>query len=409
MSADMTTLVLPGLLRANLAGSAAILLVLALRRPVRRRLGPTAAYALWLAVPLCVLAGLLPAHAPPGALAPAVTLMAAAAQGLEPVARGAADAAQLLIAAWAGGVLAAAALLARRQTRFVRSLGRLEPLEGSPDVLRGQHLGAGPFVLGSLKPRIVAPADFEARFQGEARGLILAHERVHLHRGDAAINGLVAVVQCLAWFNPLAHLGVRLLRIDQEIACDAAVIAQRPQARRLYAETLLDAALMPRLVPFGCHWPAAGAHSLKERLTMLSVTPASPLRRNLGVALVSVIAATAAGAVWAASPAPRVVGEPDWVEKPTGDQMAKFYPKAAANAGKEGMVVLDCRVRRDGGMRACKVKKEDPARYGFGSAALKMSPTFRMKAKDGHGRPTAGAEVSIPIKFLLAGEGPKRP
>ena len=133
---------------------------------------------------------------------------------------------------------------------------------------------------------------------------------------------------------------------------------------------------------------------------MLNIAPASPLRRRIGVAFVTVIAAAGAGAVWAASP-PRVIGKPDWVQKPTGDQIAPLYPKAAMDAGKEGMVVLDCRVRHDGGLRACRVRKQDPAGYGFGEAALKLSPMFRMKTKDQAGRSTAGAGVVIPIKFAL--------
>lgn len=404
MSADLATMVLGALVRANLAGSAAVLLILALRRPVRRRLGPLAAYLLWTAAPLCVLAALLPPHAPAGVLAPAVALAASATSRIAPLVQDASELASLLVLAWAAGALATAGLLALRQARFVRKLGRLEPIQGSSGVLRGQHLGAGPFVLGSLRPRIVTPADFEARFSDEARGLVLAHERVHLARGDATVNGAMAAIQCLAWFNPLAHLAAHRLRLDQEIACDAAVIAQRPQARRLYAETLLDAALMPQLVPFGCHWPAAGAHSLKERLTMLNLASASPARRSLGVAIVGLIALGGAGVVWAANPsAPRVVGKPDWVQKPTAKDLVGYYPKAAADAGKEGMAVIRCRVRPDGGLQACRVRKQSPAKYGFGEAALKLSPSFRMKVKDGDGRPTAGAAVIIPIKFALAG------
>ena len=45
---------------ATLAGSAALLLVLALRRPLRAWLGASAAYALWLCVPVVLLAVLLP-------------------------------------------------------------------------------------------------------------------------------------------------------------------------------------------------------------------------------------------------------------------------------------------------------------------------------------------------------------
>jgi len=393
--------ILMTLLRANLAGSAAILLILILRRPVRRRFGAPAAYLLWLAAPLCILASLLPAHAPAAALAPAITLVAAEVRPIAPVMQQAGALADILVLPWAAGAAVMAGLFARRQAKFVRMLGRLEPLEGTPSILRGQHLGAGPFVLGSFRPRIVTPADFDARFEGEARRLVLAHEAVHLERGDAVINGLVAAAQCLAWCNPLIHLAARLLRVDQEIACDAAVVARRPDARRLYAETLLGAALTPLSVPFGCHWPATGAHSLKERLTMLNVVPVSPLRRKLGLALAGVIALAGAGAVWAASPA-HVVGKPDWVEKPDGNDMVKLYPKAAMDAGKTGMVVMDCRVRRDGTLRACSVRSQDPARYGFGEAALKMSPRFRMKTRDEEGRPTAGAGVTIPIKFALA-------
>jgi TonB family protein len=395
--------ILGALLRANLAGSAAILLILALRRPIRLRFGPFAAYLLWLAAPLCVLAGLLPAQASTQVLAPAVTFAATALRPIAPLTR-ATGFADIIVVVWSAGAMATAALFVRRHMRFVRLLGRLEPLEGSAGVLRGQHLGAGPFVLGSLRPRIVTPSDFETRFSAEARRLVLAHEGVHLARGDAAINGLVTVIQCLAWFNPLAYLAARRLRVDQEIACDAAVISRHPDSRRLYAETLLDAALTPWSAPFGCHWPAAGSHALKERLTMLNLVPASPLRRKLGVALAGLIAAADAGAVWAANPAPPVVlKNPVWAQKPTMAEMVSVYPKTAEKTNVSGKAVIDCRVGRDGRLGACSIRKQDPAQYGFGQAALKLTPRFRMEAKDADGRSTAGAAVTIPILFKLAG------
>ena len=48
--------------QANLAAGAAILLVLALRAPARRRFGARLTYALWLLPPLAAAATLLPAR-----------------------------------------------------------------------------------------------------------------------------------------------------------------------------------------------------------------------------------------------------------------------------------------------------------------------------------------------------------
>ena len=396
----MSTMILSALLRANLAGSTAILLILLLRRPMRSRFGPLASYLLWLAAPVCVLVSLLPLHAPVSVLAPAITLVASTTRVVANRAYGAAD---LLAGLWIAGAIATTGLFARHQARFMRLLGPLKPVTGAPGILRGEHRGSGPFVLGSLRPRIVTPADFEARFDSEARALVLAHEGVHLARGDAAINGLVAAIQCLAWFNPLVHLAARQLRVDQEIACDAAVVARHPAARRLYAETLLGAALTPMSIPFGCHWPATGAHALKERLTMLNVVPVSSARRKLGLGLAGIIALAGAGAVWAANPpSGSLVERPTWVEKPTLQDLVAVYPKAAEKADVTGMVMMACGVRQDGRLHACAIRQETPAGHGFGRAALKLSPRFRMEASQPDGRPTGGMEVTIPIKFAIS-------
>ncbi len=294
--------------RGQLALTIGAVLVLALRRPVRRAFGPLAAYRLWLVAPLCGIAALLPAPGPnpSSALAPVVSLAAEAAWRAKPVMRQALGVSEILLAVWMLGAVALAAVFAARQARFVRRLGRLAPSPADPGVLLGQHTGAGPLLLGALRPRIVAPADFETRFRGPARDLVLAHERVHLTRGDAAVNALVVAVRCLAWFNPLVHVASRALRIDQEIACDAAVVEHHPEACRLYAETLLGSALTPLSPPFGCHWPAVGLHPLKERLMMLQNASATPARKTLGALLVGTLALTAAGTVWAATrPRPR--------------------------------------------------------------------------------------------------------
>lgn len=388
------------ILRGELALTVGVLLVLALRRPVRQGFGPLAAYALWLVAPLCVAAALLPAPIPAGPMAPVISLAADAAWSVRPVARQVHGVSEILTVLWALGVVAAAAVFALRQARFVRSLGQLSPSPSDRSLLLGQHTGAGPLLLGAIRPRIVAPADFESRYQGPARDLVLAHERVHLARGDAAVNALVVAVRCLAWFNPLVHIAARSLRIDQEIACDAAVVERHPAAARLYAETLLGTWLTPVSAPFGCHWPAAGEHPLKERLMMLSNASTPPARKLLGALLIGTLGLAAAGAVWAANVPEPTVRNPVWVQRPGGDDMTRYYPEAAHAAGvTAARVMIDCSITGEGRLENCQVRREDPAEYGFGEATLKLARHFQMAPEDRDGKPTTGGVVRIPIVF----------
>src|SRR5690606_9403191 len=104
------------------------------------------------------------------------------------------------------------------------------------------------------RPRIVLPAGFEQRYSDRERQLVLLHERVHLRRGDIAINALLALLQCLYWFNPLLPLALRRCREDQELSCDERVIARGDGARRSYANAMLKTGLAESPLPVGCHW-----------------------------------------------------------------------------------------------------------------------------------------------------------
>lgn len=302
--------------RGTLTGSVAILLVLALRVPVRRWLGAQAAYLLWTLVPFAALAVWLPAPARPllAALqvAPDLVVGAAAVVASAPSAPSF-DAQPWLFAAWLAGAMSLLCALVWQQRRYLRALGSLVAYSGG--ALRAQGASGTPALVGALFPRIVLPADFEARFDARERELVLAHERAHLSHGDAQVNALVALLRCLQWFNPLFHFAASCLRIDQELACDARVIARFPEARRCYADAMLKAQLVGETrqelrLPAGCYWPSS--HPLKERISMLKLPVQSPRRRALSSAVVVVLALSAGYASWAAQPghtAPSKTGE----------------------------------------------------------------------------------------------------
>jgi len=407
----MTLDVLAALLRANLAASVAILLVWAIRKPVRERFGAQAAYALWLIPLLAALAGFAPRPQAGTAIDPIVlTATTAGARLAAPVLNANPSLPGLLLAIWLVGALAATALLLIRQARFVASLGRLERV--APRLFRAEHSGVGPAVVGALRPRIVAPADFEARFDATEQQLILAHEQVHLERGDARINALAAAIQCLCWFNPLAHLAARLLRIDQELACDAAVLSQLPSARRLYAELLLKTQLATQPLPLGCHWPAGSEHPLKERIVMLTSPLPHAARRSLGVAAVATLSLGAACAAWAANPKPpKPIGSPIWLAKPTSADLARLYPAQALKQRVTGQVLMTCRVDGAGRLQRCEVNDVavtgenlpvgPNADMGFRAATLQLSGLFQMAPKSRDGVRTAGALIRIPVRYAM--------
>jgi beta-lactamase regulating signal transducer with metallopeptidase domain len=285
--------ILSGLLRVNLAAGAAILGVVALRKLVRAGFGPRVAYGLWLLPVLAATAVLTPAREVL-VVRPAAPVFAAASRVLEtrPAASFSAatslDPSGLLVGLWLAGVLVAAVIMVWLQQRFAS---------------RARGGAIGPAVVGVITPRIVTPADFASRYSPGEQTLVLAHERVHIAHQDSRLNGLVAAAQCLSWFNPLVHLAAHLMRIDQELACDEAVVARFPGARRTYADVLLKTQLAVLPLPLGCYWPSRSEHPLVERIAMLRSRGVGRTRRSAGVCALTALCAAVGFAAWAAQPA----------------------------------------------------------------------------------------------------------
>jgi hypothetical protein len=157
-------------------------------------------------------------------------------------------------------------------------------------------------LVGVVRPRVVVPNDFEARFEADERAMILAHERTHLALGHAPINGLTALLKAVNWFNPLVHVAARYARVDQELACDAAVVGRFPGARQTYAHALLKTQLAYTSLPLGCDWPVRSASLLEKRIEMLAQQKPGRVRLLGGAAFIAALAAGAGVAAWSAEP-----------------------------------------------------------------------------------------------------------
>lgn len=260
----------------------ACVLAIALLRPLLRAAGgPRAQYALWLALPLCLLASQLPpppvslAMTPPGlqtsldkgryqareflwepAPAPAPNQTASRPSIASPRT----SMQQALLGVWLLGCTVLVGLLLAQHRRWQRHL------QWHAEVARWSlPAGFSPAVVGLLRPRLALPEDFAMRFEAQEQHLILAHEAVHARRRDGLWNALAVGLCVLQWFNPLAWWALRRFQRDQELACDAAALAALPtEQRRPYWDALLKAHELSPSSALSRGWRST--HPLIERL-----------------------------------------------------------------------------------------------------------------------------------------------
>lgn len=287
---------------ASWTSSLALLVVLLLRSELRRWFGSGIAYASWLVVPMTLLAAALPT---PTRTLPALPVLGAPASvtSVVPVTvpmAASTDWPFIAMCAWLAGVLAMSLHLVLRQRRFLRTLGPLECIDAGQRLWRARQNAGLPALVGLWHPRIVLPADVDARYTASERALMIAHEQLHARRGDGWVNAAVALGRALFWFNPLVHFAAGRLLHDQEMACDARVLATRPGSGSHYAEAMLKTCIAAHASPLGCHWGAT--HPLKERIMQLKHIGPAARRQRWGLALVIFAMAASGYAAWSVQP-----------------------------------------------------------------------------------------------------------
>ncbi len=114
------------------------------------------------------------------------------------------------------------------------------------------------------------------------------------------------------------------------------------------------------------------------------------------------LAAALATAEPPAATKPAVFVGPEWARIPTLSEMEDSYPRLAWMIGVEGKAALRCTLEVSGRVDDCTVVSETPALMGFGDAALKVSPLFRLTPATLDGVPVASSVV-VPINFRLPG------
>ncbi|MGC1457234.1 MAG: M56 family metallopeptidase [Steroidobacteraceae bacterium] len=306
--------ILYALIEANLAASAAIVLMLVVRPIMGRIFGARAVYRLWLIVPITALAISLPTPQPETRTIDAHTALVG-----EQFATGAGDSLSALLSAKTHSAMATVTTWAVNTRSEVRSTA----YESSPLLFALWMAGAllllarafilsdklaadpllGPALVGVLRPRLVLPNDFTTRFDAREQQLILAHESMHRAAKHTLINALVEFGRCVNWVNPLAHVAAFYARADQELSCDAAVMAQFPGERQAYAHALLKAQTTIAIPPLGCAWPGRSSTLLRQRIEMLAYRKPGRWRSAAALLVIATLMGGSGYVAWAAQPA----------------------------------------------------------------------------------------------------------
>ncbi|MDZ4048456.1 MAG: TonB family protein, partial [Pseudoxanthomonas sp.] len=206
-------------------------------------------------------------------------------------------------------------------------------------------------------------------------------------------------LSCLFWFNPLVHMAARRFRLDQELACDAAVLRRHPNQRRSYGEAMLKTQLAAISLPLGCHWPSR--HPLKERISMLKQSAPGPARRRFGSGVIAAGLAVLALGAWAAQSSEPSKADIRPLQVLTDDDVI-VQPKYPANAAKDGiggLVVLDVLVGEDGVPADIRVHRANPEGV-FDKHAIDAARNWRFNAgRDGRRGEMIQGWIRVPVKF----------
>jgi beta-lactamase regulating signal transducer with metallopeptidase domain len=170
----------------------------------------------------------------------------------------------LVVAVWIAGLmviagrlligLAAVEWIARRTPRVADALAAPGPRTGLElgitrhvRFLRSPR-ATMPMAWGLLKPSVVMPHTADA-WPAERLRIVLLHELAHVKRRDCLVHAVAQFACALHWFNPMAWVAARRLRIERERACDDPVLASGTPGADYAAELLEIARVMRGPLP----------------------------------------------------------------------------------------------------------------------------------------------------------------
>lgn len=347
------------LLFMGLTGSAAAVVLFALRPIIERRVSKTLLYYLWVPVLLRLI---LPVGVPVALPEPTGETESAAEYSrtefvseaeptiyeAEMTARTGPRLTELIPAVWAAG---AAGVLLWQLAAYFSFRARLsrtlrEPSEEARRLLASlphshgaalyvSSMDGTPFMAGLVRPVIVLP---EAELTESELRYVLAHELTHKRRGDIFYKLLTMTACAVHWYNPIVWLMSRDTGILCELSCDEEVIKGLDEESRLcYGAAILRcAAREKRLSPLTTGF-SGGKRALRKRIISIrDYKSVGAVSAVLGIMLAVLMTACSAVMVTDAKPVDTDVQDPVFPETAAVSTTA---PEKETEPGEEKMEI----------------------------------------------------------------------
>jgi bla regulator protein BlaR1 len=262
---------------------------------------------------------------------------------------------------------------------------------------------SGPLLSGIFKPTLIIPEGFQVQFSVRQQQLMINHELVHFHRGDNFYNLFALLFVAVFWFNPLTWLGYRAFRRSQELACDAVVLNQSNTKDQIsYSKALVQCAERS-LHNFSIYSPYGEKHTMFRRIASIK-NPAkiNPTLIGLSIALSSTLLVSVAianlaetthavGKISIATPVIRI--EPK-------------YPVEAARDNQEGSVILEFDITKDGSTDNIEVIESFPQQvFDKVSVTALKQWTYKPRIQGGQAQRQTGITVQLDFRMDKLNQG----
>jgi hypothetical protein len=169
--------------------------------------------------------------------------------------------------AWVLGSLSLFVIVAATlgRLRLARRRWREHVIGGTPVLVSS---GAGPAVVGLLRPRIVVPEWLLAE-PAERQRIVVMHEDQHRRARDPLLLACACASVCVLPWNPAAWWMLLRIRLAVELDCDARVL-RCGVVPRTYGSLLLHIAARTPTSPFGSAALTTSTTQLERRLVAMT-------------------------------------------------------------------------------------------------------------------------------------------